>query len=243
MISKLVSVLFVASLVACAPPAGSPGPGGGDDGSGTPPGEGPDAPVASHLTLSGTTVEQGQSGSTPLTSVTITAYRSSDNMQVATATSDAQGKYSLAISATPLDGYLKATKSGYTDTYYYPAAPWGQDATIAASLLSTSTFGLLVTFAGGDSSKGLIIANIVDAAGNPVTGAKVTSTPASGIYKYSDGTGAPTSTSGTPADGTAFFLSVPVGNVTVTATKSGATFHPHAVAAHNGALVTTVITE
>ncbi len=227
-------------LLACAPPApGGTGPGGGDDNPGV------DAPVVTsgHVTLSGTAKEQGQSGSTPLSGVAIAAYQTGLDTPLAMTTSDAQGSYSLALNAGSLDGYLKVTKSGYTDTYLYPAAPWTKDATIEASLLSTSTFGLLVTFAGGDSSKGVIIATIVDGAGAPVSGAKISSTPSSGVYKYSDGTGAPTSTSGTPADGTAFFLSVPVGQVAVSATKSGATFKTHMVAAHNGALVTTSISE
>jgi hypothetical protein len=241
MITKLALSSFVVSVMACASPAGNPGPGGGDDGPG--PGTGPDAPVATHLTLGGTAKEQGQSGATPLSGVAIAAYQTGLDTPIATATSDAQGAYSLGIDASMLDGYLKATKSGYTDTYLYPAAPWHQDATIETNLLTTSTFGLLVTFAGGDSSKGVIIATIVDAGGTPVSGAKVTSTPASGVYKYSDGSGAPSSTSGTPADGTAFFLSVPLGQVAVTATKSGATFKTHMVAARNGALVTTTISE
>ena len=127
---------------------------------------------------------KAQGGLTPLSGVTVAAYRT-DDTQVTTATSDAQGKYSLAIDATPLDGDGNIMKSGYTDTYLYPASPWIQDDTIIVSLLSTSTFGLLVTFAGGDSSKGVIIANIIDASGTPVTGAKVSSTPSSGVYKYS----------------------------------------------------------
>ena len=246
MISKVVLSCFFVSVFACGAPAGGGGGGGGggDDGSGSgvdP--TGPDAAVASHLTLSGTTNEQGQSGASPVSGATVTAYRNSDNTQVAMTTSDAMGKYSLAIDATPLDGYLKVTKSGYADTYVYPASPWIQDTTVESDILSTTTFGLLVTFAGGDSSKGVIIAIIVDANGTPVSGAKIASTPASGVYKYSDGTGTPSGTSSTPADGTAFFLSVPVGSVMVSATKSGATFHQHPVGAHNGALVTTLISE
>ena len=174
----------------------------------------------------------------------IAAYQTgNDGSPLATATSDAQGHYSLTVDMPALDGYLKLTKSGYTDTYLYPAAPWTQSATLDASLLSTTTFGLLVTFAGGDSSKGVIIANILDGSGAPVSGAKISSSPASGVYRYSDGTGAPTSPSGTSSDGTAFFLSVPLGAVTISASKSGALFHSHAVVARANALVTTILSE
>jgi len=38
-------------------------------------------------------------------------------------------------------------------------------------------------------------------------------------------------------------MSVPLGDVTIDASKSGATFHSHAVTTHANALVTTVISE
>lgn len=238
MISKVVLSVLVVSLVGCG---GGGGGGGGDDTGGD---TGPDAAVASHLTLSGTTTEQGQSGASTVGNATLAVYRASDDSMVATATSDASGHFSIPIDSTPLDGYLKVTKSGYVDSYIYPASPWIQDSTVETNMLTSATFGLLVTFAGGDSAKGVIIAIVVDATGNPVSGAKVQSTPAAGVYKYSDGSGAPAGNISTPADGTAFFLSVPLGSVMVQATKSGApAFHEHPVKARGGALVITQISE
>jgi hypothetical protein len=195
------------------------------------------------LVISGTTSEQGQSGATALSGVAIGAYAvGNDSTPVAMATSDASGNYSLTINQSPFDGYLKATKSSYTDTYIYPAEAWSGNSTVAASLLSSSTFGLLLTFAGGDSSKGMIIANVEDASGTAVSGAKISSSPAS-TYKYSDGSGAPSGTTSTAADGVAFFINAPVGDLSVTASKSGATFSSHTVSARAGALTTTVIPE
>ena len=196
------------------------------------------------MTISGNTVEQGQSGSSPLAGVAVAAYDSSnDSTPLATATSDAQGHYTLTVNAAMLDGYLKVTKSGYVDTYLYPPAPLDASATVDASLLSSSTFGLLALYAGADSSQGTIITIVQDAAGHPVAGAKVSSTPAAGIIRYSDGTGAPSGTTSTSADGTAFFFNLAPGDVTITATKSGASFQSHVVGARANALVTTEITE
>src|SRR4029077_12296670 len=109
---------------------------------------------AGHITLTGSAVEQGQSGSTALSAVTIAAYQNgADATPVVTATSDAQGNYSLALDVPTFDGYVKASKSGYADTFLYPAAPWSQDATIQTSLLSSSTYSLLDTFAAGEPRK------------------------------------------------------------------------------------------
>ncbi len=255
---KMLSLSFlVVSMMACAsdaPPGmgggggggttGGGGGGGGGSGGGGGGGSGGSGSSTGKITLSGQTSEQGQSGASALGAVQVAAYTvGNDSTPVAMTTSDASGNYSLTISDATFDGYLKATKSGYTDTYVYPAEPWSADATVAPSMLSSSTFSLLLTFSGADSSKGMIIANITDAAGNPVSGAKISSSPAS-TYEYSDGSGAPTSSStGTSSDGVAFFLNVPVGDVTLSATKSGATFMSHVVTARANALTTTVIPE
>lgn len=252
MTAKILISFLAASLMACAPTddmadddtgGGDDGSGGGGGGGGGGSGSGSDT-TPSTIVLSGSSLQQGQSGASPLAGVAITAYKiGADSTPVATATSDAQGTYSLSIDGTSFDGYVKAQKSGYADTYLYPAQPWTADAEIETSQLGSTTFSLLNTFAGGDSSKGLIIATIVDGSGTPVSGAKITSSPASGSYKYSDGSGQPTGSTSTPADGIAFFMSAPVGQVTISATKSGMTFKSHAVTTHGGALLTTAISE
>src|ERR1051326_8793105 len=79
-----------------------------------------DAPpsVPAMITIAGTATEQGSSGSTPLAGASIAIYkRGNDNTPLGTATSDAQGKYSIQImtGGTVVDGYIKTTKSGYAD--------------------------------------------------------------------------------------------------------------------------------
>lgn len=230
------------------------GGGGSSNGGGDDDGAAPDAPkvyldappsVPAMIALSGVAEKQEQSGSTPLAGIAIAIMKRGSDTPLATATTDAQGKYSVMVATggAPIDGYVKATKTGYVDTYAYPGAAWLADSTQAdANMLDSTTYGLLVGFGGGSSDKGVIALGVFDTAMQPVAGAEVASTPASGVYKYSDAGGLPTGTDATMADGHAFMFDVPDGDVTVKATKSGATFKPHALVAKPGAFTTTVVT-
>jgi hypothetical protein len=226
------------------------GGGGGDDAnSPDAPKEFLDAPpvVPAMISISGVAEEQAQSGSTPLTGVAIALFRRGNDTPLASATTDAQGKYSVMIATgtQPVDGYVKATKTGYVDSYAYPPAAWIADSTRGdANMITTGTFNLLVQFGGGSPAKGVVTLAVVDAADQAVTGATVSSTPASGVYKYSDANGFPTSTTGTAADGIAFMLDVPAGDITVKATKAGgAAFKSHVIEARAGKFTTTAITQ
>lgn len=246
--AHLPILLFV---VACG---GGGGGGGGTDGSVDidAPKVFLDAPpnVPPMITLSGKTSEDGLSGTTIVTDATIAAFASSnETTAVATATSDAQGNYSLTITTNGLqfDGYLKATKTGYIDIYLYPTAPYIADSTGGdINMLTPSNYGLINTFASGNqqSGTGLIGLAVVDANDQPVAGATVTSTPAAGAYRYMGSNGIPSGTATeTAADGVAFMFSVPDGAVTIKATKAGATFKTHVVKAHADKFTTTSITE
>jgi hypothetical protein len=107
-------------------------------------------------------------------------------------------------------------------------------------MLSSSTFGLLVQFAGGSSGKGVITMIVVDSSGQPVQGATASTSPSSTV-KYSDGSGYPTATSGTNTNGIAFMVNVPPGDVSVSASKSGMTFKSHTLNARADKFTTTAI--
>jgi len=237
-------------LAACSGSSSGPGPG---------PGPGPDAnhmgggdgPTGGGdtITVSGTAVEQQLSGApTPLAGVAVSGFTvADDNTAVATAMTDAQGNYSLVIPThgAPVDGYIKATKSGEVDTYLYPSAPLTADFTMGqVNMVSTGNFGTLRSFIGETAGKGLVIAIVADANDQPIAGATVSASPAAAKYTYMDANGLPDSTTGTAADGIAFMVDVPpTGTITVSATKSGATFKSHAVKARADVLTTTLITE
>jgi hypothetical protein len=233
---KILASILLASVMACATDSATPDDDDGDTGGSGDVSSGP-------VSLTGKHLEQGSGGAKPLAGATITAYKTSDDTQVATATTAADGTFALDLVTDNCDCYVKASKSGYADTYLYPAAPWRKSRTIEIAQLTSTTFSLLNTFAGGSTSKGLIIATLVNDSGDPVSGAKITSSPASGSYKYSDGTGQPSGSSSTSEDGIAFFMSAPVGAVSISASKSGMTFKSHTVTARAGALLTTEISE
>lgn len=209
-----------------------------------------DAPpmVPPMIAIGGTTSERGLGGETIVTGVTMTAHKSSDeNTALATATSDAQGKYTLnvATNGMPLDGFLKATKSGYIDIYMYPSAPFIENSMDASvNMLTPSNKDFLNNLASGGQTagKGMIGLQIRDASGQPVAGATVSSMPASGAYRYTNSSGLPSSSvMSTSADGVAFMFNVPSGPITVMASKSGMTFQAHVVLARADKFTTTSI--
>jgi hypothetical protein len=208
-----------------------------------------DAPpvVPQMIKFSGVTSESTQSSDVPLAGVVVGVYASAnESTPLAMATSDGSGAYTLMVptNGSVVDGYIKATKSGYTDNYVYPAAPFQGDQLMAnANLVTTSNFGLLGFLVGQTAGKGLIVAEILSSADASVMGATVASTPASGTYRYSDSGGTPTSTSSTNTDGASFMVNVPAGHVDISATKSGMVFKTHGLVAHADAFTTTVITQ
>jgi hypothetical protein len=207
-----------------------------------------DAPpnVPAMITIAGTAFDNGQNSSTPLAGVAISLKNRADDSTLASATSDAQGKYSMSVTTGGhvVDAYILATKSGYTDAAAFPAAPFQADNPKADSnLVTTGNFNLLTLYTGQQSSNGIVIAEILDANSMPVQGAVVSSTPAAGSYLYSDSNGTPASGMSTNTDGTSFLVNVPPGSVTIMATKSGASFKSHTVSAKANTFTSTVVTE
>jgi hypothetical protein len=210
-----------------------------------------DAPanVPTMITFAGTAAERGSgSSSTPIAGLTVGVYKTSDeSTPVGTATTDAQGTYSITVTTNgaPFDGFVKGSKSGYVDSYDYSDGPLIGNVAADLNMITPSNFSLLSTFAGGNqqSSKGLIVLAVLDSSMNPISGAKVSSNPASGTYRYNGSSGIPDQNAmSTGADGAAFMFNVPsTQSVTVAATKTGMTFKAHAVKAHAGAFTLTFV--
>jgi hypothetical protein len=256
-----IRLLFALALVACSPslPAstspdasgGGGGGGGGGDGSttgsdGSGSGSGSDTGgVPATIKISGQAHVQDQTTTSPQSGVAIAIYASSnDSTPLATATTDGSGNYSVTLTTNgaAIDGYIKATKSGLVDTYVYPPAPMATDSTDAtASMVSTSNYSALLGIESGSTSKGFIILIAMDSSLSPLQGATVTTSPSSGTVTYMNSSDEPFSTSSTYTDGLAFLFNVPVGDVSVAASKSGSTFTSHTVSAHANALTTTVV--
>ena len=207
-----------------------------------------DAPanVPAMITLSGKTSERGLSGTSNTAGVTLTVHRVSDDMMLASATSNAQGQYTLqvATNGAAVDAYLKASKAGYVDIYLYPAQPWFADDTDGEiNMLTPGNKDLLNNFASGgqQAGKGMVGLAVFDAQGNPVSGATISGMPAGGTVRYNGSNGLPSSSAMmTSSDGVAFLFNAPE-NVTVTASKAGMTFRAHLIRARADKFTTTSI--
>jgi hypothetical protein len=207
-----------------------------------------DAPVVSQtIMVSGTASEVSATGSNPSPGVLVQAFaNSAETTPVAMATTDASGNYTLVITTggAPVDGFVKGTKAGLLDTYLYaPITLTADFAGASLNMVTQSTFDLLsntLCAANQVPTNGAIAVIVHDAAGMPVAGATVTSSPAASKYCYNMGAFPNKSATVTDVDGIAYMFNV-TGNATVSAAKSGLTFHTHAVNARAGAFTTTLI--
>lgn len=206
-------------------------------------------PVPAMITIRGQAkAYTASNGTEPRAGVTIAAYRHDDeNTVVAQTTSGADGNYEITIETggVALDGYFKGTYAGSMDTYLYPPWPVAMDfegATIA--MLTPDIFELLAnTFCGANqpmSGKAAITAVVLDSELNSIPGATVGSAPAATKYCYNQGGYPNRMAQGTDTDGTAYFLNLPPGRVTVNAMVSGATYKTHSVLARADVFTTTL---
>ena len=224
-------------LIAC-------GGSGGDD-------DNPDAPlnVPAMIKITGVAQTVSAGGSDPTAGVLVEAFSNTDENTVITmATTDAQGNYTLTIptNGEPLDGFLKATKSGLLDTYLYPPEVLAADFDgasvnmISRGTLDTLENGLLCS-ENQPSTNGLIAALIYDASDMPVAGAMMNASPAPSSVCYNGSNGFPSgNASATSADGIGYMFNV-TGEATVSGTASGLTLRSHVVTARPNALTTTLI--
>jgi hypothetical protein len=217
---------------------------GGDDGGGS-----ADAATApATITVSGEATKREGLSSGPAAGVMVAAYKNTDaTTPVATATSDSAGMYSMTITTggIAVDGYLKATLSGFLDTYLYPPKPLAADFDSASlNILNQSTLDLLSDLLcrnKQDATKGVVAVLVVDAGDMPVAGATVSATPTPGKICYNSGGTPSGDATMTDADGIAYLLNIGPGDVTVTASKSGITYRQQKLTAHAGVFTTTPI--
>ena len=203
------------------------------------------------VTVSGTAEEIAASGSTPLAGVTIEAFRNADEATpLGMTTTDAQGNYSLTVATNgeAIDGFLKASKTGYKLTYLYPPYPLMMDFNMASVFMVTQdTFDTLHTVASAPMMEGKgVVALIVTDGAMPVGGATISSTPAATpTARYNAMVGNLTLPSSmatsTHTDGIGYLFNLPPGQVTVSAAKTGMTFSSHGVKAWADDLTTTVV--
>lgn len=245
--------LFACALGACGDDGG--GGGGNADASVG----GPDAFVQQdapptttvEVTVSGTASERNAQGGGVLADVKIEAFRNAnEGMPIATTMTDGFGNYSLTIQTMgeSIDGYLKASRAGFLDTYLFPPYPLMMDFSEATVIMVTEqTYDALSTLtqANQDPTKAVIGLVVTDGM-TPVAGATVTSNPASmPDARYNQMVGnvvlPTTQATSTYTDGVAYLFNLPPGKVTVSAMHPTLTLNSHSLKVRAGALNTTVV--
>lgn len=129
-------------------------------------------------------------------------------------------------STTPLNAYVKATVSGYLDTYIFPGAPIAESIPNAPLImLSDSIFGLIGLLTGITTIQGTgtLTAAVLDCNNDPISGAVVTITPNVGTIKYADAMGLPGSADfpSTQGAGVVYIFNVPPGEYTISSSVGG----------------------
>jgi hypothetical protein len=206
-----------------------------------------DSKVLQMITVSGTAVKRSISTITPAVGATVDAFRADDTVPLVSTTTDAQGKYSLAVATDgAFDGYVKSALSSYLDTYLYPPAPLTASfSALSINHIDSSTLNYLSNTSCGSAqltTNGIVAVVVVDANNMPVAGVAVSSAPAATKYCYNGTSGLPDmAATMTATDGVAYMINVPAGKVTVSAQKVGIVFRPHDVTARANVLTGTLI--
>ena len=198
--------------------------------------------AASTVTISGTVTDV----STAIAGATVAAFSTGNATALSSTTTAADGSYSISVSTggTPLDGYLRISKSTYDTTYLYPSAPLVASVSGAKVVLLTPTqLGFLALAAGVtlSSTDGLIVITVVDCTAKVLGGATVSSNPAAGATRYNSGGAPKASATATDVDGLAYLLNVPAGNVTVQGMSGSVTLRSHSLNARAGAITQTIL--
>ena len=236
---RSAAVCVVVALVVAACGNGSTGPGAGFECLGKP----LPTTAPTSLTVSGQ-LKANALAPTALPSAAVAAFKTGVTTPLDSTSSDGGGFYTLTIASggTPVDGYVRVSKTGYLTTYGYPAVPLSANVTENILVITSSEFNFLASAVGvsptpGDGFIGIVV---TDCAGNALTGATVASNPP-GLIHY-NAAGAPSSSAtSTSTDGIAYIFNVTAGDVTIFGTASGHALRQHVVNARADAVTLTQI--
>jgi hypothetical protein len=181
----------------------------------------------------------------PIDAVDVQAFIGASTTAAAMTTSVANGTYSLTVSTggTPVDGYLRASKNGLIDTFFYAPSPVAASTNQAILLLATvQSFTFLAGLANvtPDPTMGTLVVGIVDCLGRPVAGATVDVQPA-GTTRYLRNAMPSTAAADTDATGLAAVFNVPAGSVTVGASAGARTLRQHVLNVRANVLTSTSV--
>jgi hypothetical protein len=237
-----IGIFGLLALAACGGKSGPTGTGGGPDPYAC---LGQPLPTTAPSAVSVTGVVRSNAlAPSPLAGASVKGFQTGNATALDSSTSDAGGNYSMTLSTggTPLDGYIRVSKSSYLDTYGYPPQPLAANISESVLLITSTELGIIggalgVTPTAGD---GLIAVVVEDCSGLPLAGASVSTNPP-GTVKYNSGGGPSSSATMTSADGVAYVLNVTAGDVVVMASAGGHVLRQHTVNARADVITLTAI--
>jgi hypothetical protein len=202
------------------------------------------------LMLSGTTSDF-VSGS-PLSGAVVDARRRSDDVTLASATSDAAGAFSMSYAnpaLTPVDAYVRFTRASYATTYLYPPEPLFESVSNLDGLMVQSSIVPFVYVLAGaptyEPANGSALVAVVDCAGTPIEGASIAIDdldPTGGDIGYVNGPmSASASATQTDATGIGIGFNVLVGDTTAHATYMGVPLQSNDIRIYANAVTVTIV--
>ncbi len=182
------------------------------------------------VTVSGTANEFSGMSVAPAAGVSLEAHAVSGDAPLGmSGPTTASGAYSIGPiqGVTPVNAYLKATKTGARPTLVYPPQPIVADLGMVPTLMLTDTLlmQLLGFIPGGapqDAAKGLLVVGVLDCANASIDGATV-------VVKQNDVAVGTVLDISQAMAGASFVINVPAGDTLVTATYKGMTLRAHTV--------------
>jgi len=157
---------------------------------------------------------QNLQGGTALADVTIEPF--SSGLPLAVTSSSAAGTFSYTheTGGVPNNDFVKATKTGFLDTFSFPGAPIAGDDHIEVRMVTMAEVMAFNDQIPIDLTKGIIFMRLVDCNQSPVQGATVSSSPAGTIAYFQQGQ--PSAATQTDPSGIVMILNLPPGEVTLT---------------------------
>ena len=180
------------------------------------------------ITVTGTVTEFASSA---VAGARVDAFKNGTATSIDSATTDSLGRFSLTVATggVPLDGYLRAAKTGYLTTYAFPSAPLPANTSLTLAVVTPGEFNILASASGVTpvAGKGSLAIRPVDCTGAAAVGGTVATSPAA--TAYSDGSG------------DFFEFNLAPGSVTVGGATQSHVFHQHAVTAFADAVTITIV--
>ncbi len=204
--------------------------------------------VPAMITISGTGRQVNGFAIGTSAGVLVEAFRGTATTPEATTTTAADGKYTITFTTNgvAVNGTIRGKKATFLDSYLYPGnAIYADVASAPVLMLKQADIDLIAQLSGASplaAGTNFVGVAVTDCAGNNITGATITTSPAVKI-RYNGSNGLPSSSgTATGADGVAFLFEAPAGNLVITATVNGMAYPARTIKVIANTTAATIVT-